>query len=74
MTRNFPVLLHPGDDGFVLAECPAIPGCFTQGRTREEALSNIREVIELALGGGDSTQPIAVDGWELEAVPVSVPA
>jgi len=74
MTRNFPVLLHPGEDGFVLAECPAISGCFTQGRTREEALSNIREVIELALDAAGSASPSTIEGWELEAVPVSVPA
>ena len=74
MTRTFPVLLHPGEDGFVLVECPALPGCFTQGRNCEEALENIREVIELALGGGEPVPTVSAEAWELEAVPVSVPA
>lgn len=40
------VLIYPGEDGYVVAECPALPGCVSQGRTREEALANIREAIE----------------------------
>jgi predicted RNase H-like HicB family nuclease len=40
------VVLLPGEDGFVVAECPAIPGCFSQGQTAEEALVNITEAIE----------------------------
>ena len=41
------VLLHPGEDGYVVAEVPSLPGCVSQGRTREEALANIREAIAL---------------------------
>lgn len=40
------VLIYPGDDGYVVAECPALPGCASQGSTREEALANIREAVE----------------------------
>jgi len=40
------VLMYPGDDGFVIAECPELPGCASQGHTREEALTNIREAID----------------------------
>ncbi len=40
------VVLLPGEDGLVVAECPAIPGCFSQGDTHEEALANITEAIE----------------------------
>ncbi|MBC7336358.1 MAG: type II toxin-antitoxin system HicB family antitoxin [Clostridia bacterium] len=43
------VTLTQGEDGWIVAECPALPGCVSQGRTREEALANIREAIELAL-------------------------
>jgi len=39
------VLLYPGDDGFMVAEVPSLPGCISQGKTREEALENIREAI-----------------------------
>ncbi len=43
---NYTVLLHPPDDeGWVVAECPAILGCVSQGRNEEEALANIREAI-----------------------------
>jgi predicted RNase H-like HicB family nuclease len=45
MTRK--VLLYPGEDGFVVAEVPSLPGCVSQGQTRDEALANIREAISL---------------------------
>ncbi len=40
------VLIHPGEDGYWVAECPSLPGCVSQGATREEAIRNIREAIE----------------------------
>jgi predicted RNase H-like HicB family nuclease len=46
---KFLVTLVPGEDGWIVAECPALPGCMSQGRTKDEALSNIREAIEAAL-------------------------
>lgn len=42
---TFPVLLEPGEDGWIIAECPALPGCLSQGRTEEEALANIKDAI-----------------------------
>ncbi|HEV8367127.1 MAG TPA: type II toxin-antitoxin system HicB family antitoxin [Pyrinomonadaceae bacterium] len=45
MTRR--VLLRPGEDGYVIAEVPSLPGCISQGKTREEALENVREAITL---------------------------
>jgi len=45
MTRR--VILYPGEDGYVVAEVPSLPGCISQGKTREEALTNIREAIAL---------------------------
>jgi predicted RNase H-like HicB family nuclease len=45
MTRR--VLLYPGEDGFMVAEVPSLPGCISQGRTRDEALTNVREAISL---------------------------
>lgn len=45
MTRR--VLLYPGEDGFMVAEVPSLPGCISQGRTREEVLDNVREAISL---------------------------
>ena len=43
---NLPVVLTRGEDGWLVAECPILPGCISQGRTRDEALANIREAIE----------------------------
>ena len=41
------VIIFKGEDGFWVAECPSLPGCVSQGKTKEEALKNIREAIEL---------------------------
>lgn len=42
-------MLTPDEDGGFVAECPLIPGCVSQGDTRDEAIANIREAIELCL-------------------------
>ena len=41
------VLIYPGEDGYFVAEVLSLPGCISQGKTREEALANIGEAIEL---------------------------
>lgn len=40
------VLIHPGEDGYWVAECPSLPGCVSQGTTREQAICNVKEAIE----------------------------
>jgi len=40
------IILYPGEDGYWVAECPSLPGCVSQGGTREEAIQNIREAIQ----------------------------
>lgn len=40
------MIVYPGEDGFWVAECPSLPGCVSQGETREQAIVNIREAIE----------------------------
>lgn len=40
------VLLYPGEDGYWVAECPSLPGCISQGETRQQAIDNVREAIE----------------------------
>lgn len=42
---TYKVLLIKSEDGFAVG-CPALPGCWSQGKTREEALGNIREAIQ----------------------------
>lgn len=41
------VLIYQGDSGFWVAEVPSLPGCVSQGETREEAILNVREAIAL---------------------------
>jgi len=68
---KFVVTLRAGEDRFVIAECPALPGCNTQGVTKEEALVNIREAIELSLESRKALGlPLEVDTAEVE---VTVP-
>jgi predicted RNase H-like HicB family nuclease len=43
------VILEKGADGYIVAHCPALKSCWSQGKTREEALENIREAVELYL-------------------------
>lgn len=43
---KYVVTLVPGEDGFIVAECPSLPGCVSQGKTKDEALKNIKEAIE----------------------------
>ena len=43
---RFVVTLRPGEDGYIVAECPVLRGCISQGRTEAEALANIRDAIE----------------------------
>ena len=40
------VVVLPGEDGYWVAECPSLPGCISQGKTRQEAIANIKEAIE----------------------------
>ena len=40
------IILFRGEDGYWVAECPSLPGCISQRKTREEAIKNIREAIQ----------------------------
>jgi len=40
------VVVYPGEDGYWVAEVPSLPGCTSQGQTKEEAIANIKEAIE----------------------------
>ncbi|MGH9595338.1 MAG: type II toxin-antitoxin system HicB family antitoxin [Edaphobacter sp.] len=42
---TFHITLESAEGGWIVAECPALPGCVSQGRDEEEAIANIREAI-----------------------------
>ena len=46
---KFNVTIERDEDGLWIAECPPIPGCVSQGKTKEQALDNIKEAIQLCL-------------------------
>jgi len=56
---KLPVVITPGENGYLVAEIPVLPGCISQGRTKEEALANIKEAAELCLESMDE------EGWTL---------
>jgi len=45
----FQVIVEQDEDGYFVAECPALKACYTQGKTYEEAIENIRDVIAMCL-------------------------
>jgi predicted RNase H-like HicB family nuclease len=49
----FHVVLTPDEDDWIVAECPALPGCISQGKTEQEALANIKEAITAWLWAED---------------------
>ena len=46
---KFEITLYEDEDGMFIAECPAIPGCISQGKTEQEAEKNIQEAIKECL-------------------------
>lgn len=45
MNTQYAVVLENGEDGWVIASVPSLPGCHSQGRTRQEALENIQDAM-----------------------------
>jgi predicted RNase H-like HicB family nuclease len=39
------VIIYPGEDGYWVAECPSLPSCVSQGKSKEDAIANIKEAI-----------------------------
>jgi predicted RNase H-like HicB family nuclease len=70
---QYTVVIELGEDGYWIAHVPALPGCHSQGKTREEALINIKEAIELyietCIAYGD---PIPQPAKEIEIHKVTI--
>lgn len=56
MKREFYVFIEKDEDGFFVGEVPSLKACYSQGRTMDELLQNIREVIELCLEDQNETE------------------
>ena len=71
MAAERQVLVYPGEDGYWIAEVPSLPGCISQGATREEAVANIKEAIELYLEVlQEDGQPIPEDNAPMQIITV----
>ncbi|MBI5902215.1 MAG: type II toxin-antitoxin system HicB family antitoxin [Deltaproteobacteria bacterium] len=65
------VIIYPGEDGYWVVECPSLPGCISQGKTKEEALENIKEAIALYVEGlEEKGLPVPEDRFETILVAV----
>lgn len=64
---KFAVTIDRDEDGMWVVECPAIPGCVSQGATKEEALKNIAEAIKLCLEvRAEQGLPLTVETRQIE--------
>ncbi|MCD6291427.1 MAG: type II toxin-antitoxin system HicB family antitoxin [Anaerolineae bacterium] len=63
------VIIYPGEDGYWVAECPSLPGCISQGKTKEEAIRNIREAInEYIIALEEDGLPVPEERFEVLTV------
>jgi predicted RNase H-like HicB family nuclease len=61
------VTLERDETGMIVAECPAIPGCVSQGKTEDEAIANVREAIAACIEArAASGMPVTVAVREIE--------
>jgi len=60
------IILEPSEEGGYTASVPSLPGCISEGDTREEALANIREAIELYLEPVEDDKSFSPDAEEME--------
>ncbi|NCN64578.1 MAG: type II toxin-antitoxin system HicB family antitoxin [Candidatus Altiarchaeum hamiconexum] len=71
---NFKVVLEKDEDGGYAVTVPSLPGCISQGDTKEEALKNIREAIELHVESlAEDGLPITKKSRDVEESVVAVP-
>ncbi len=66
---KFNVTMERDEDGVRVAECPAIPGCVSQGKTQQQALDNIKEAITLCLNvRAEKGLPLTAETRQVEVV------
>ena len=68
--ERFPVTIYQDEEDWYIVECPIVPGCMSQGETKEEALQNIQEAIQLCLQvRREKGMPLTIESQEVE-VPI----
>lgn len=65
------IIISRGEDGFWVAECPSLPGCISQGETRDTAVANIREAVDAYVAAlEDDDLPVPEERFEAMVVAV----
>jgi predicted RNase H-like HicB family nuclease len=63
------VVIYPGEDNYWVAECPSLPGCVSQGKTKQEALQNVKDAIRGYVAALDEDGlPVPEDRFEVLVV------
>ena len=63
----FNVTIDRDEDGVWIVECPSIPGCVSQGKTKEEALENVKDAIKLCLEvRAEKGMPLTIETRQIE--------
>lgn len=66
---RFTITIERDEDGIFVAECPAIPGCISQGKTEKEALENIKDAIKQCLEvRAEKGMPLTMAMHEIEVM------
>ena len=66
---RFTIIIEQDEDGMFVAECPAIPGCISQGKTEKEVLENIKDAIKQCLEvRAEKGMPLTVAMREIEVM------
>lgn len=64
---RFSVTIDRDEDGVLIVECPSIPGCVSQGQTKDEAMKNIEDAIRLCLEvRAEQGLPLTVETRQIE--------
>jgi predicted RNase H-like HicB family nuclease len=64
---KFNIVIDRDEDGYWISECPSIPGCASQGKTKDEAVTNIMEAIHLCLEvRAEEGMPLTVETRQVE--------
>ncbi|MBA3920981.1 MAG: type II toxin-antitoxin system HicB family antitoxin [Nostocaceae cyanobacterium] len=59
------VIIYSGEDGYWIAQCPSLPGCISQGKSKEEAIINIKGAIQLYIEVlQEKAQPIPIERFD----------